>query len=111
MKVNVLERESYEKYMEKIRRKLQQMKRSFQDAQGKGAQKAFMEELFNDYYLHRREVYKMNFFRGIFFGLGSVLGGTIVVSLLLWILSFFVDFYVIGDYVQQLQRSLESTGK
>ncbi len=29
----------------------------------------------------------MNFFRGISFGLGSVVGGTIVVALLIWLLN------------------------
>lgn len=95
--------------MENIRNKFEKMKRSAKDKQGKSSRKAFLEELFNDYYAHRREVYKMNFFRGIFFGLGSVLGGTIVVSLILWVLSLFVDLFVIGEFIQQLQRSLETT--
>lgn len=93
--------------MESIRRKLHDLTTSFRQSQGKAAQKTFMEELFNDYYLHRREVYKMNFIRGIFFGLGSVLGGTIVVALIVWILSFFVNFPLIGDYLQDAQQSIE----
>lgn len=71
---------------------------SFKEGQVKGAQNATMEELFNDYYAHRHQVYLMNFVRGVFFGLGSVLGGTIVVGLIIWILSFFVNFPVIGQY-------------
>jgi hypothetical protein len=72
------------------------------------ARRSILEELFNDFYDDRRNIYKMNFFRGIFFGLGSVLGGTIVVALVIWILSFFVQIPGIGGAFQQAQNTLES---
>lgn len=73
-----------------------------------GARRTVIEELFNDYYDDRRNIYKVNFFRGIFFGLGSVLGATVVVALIVWLLSFFVNIPGIGETFQQAQRSLES---
>lgn len=51
------------------------------------ARKAILEDLFYDFHQNRAEVYKMNFIRGIFFGLGSVLGGTILVALFVWLLN------------------------
>lgn len=57
------------------------------------ARKAVMEDLFYDFNASRAQIYKMNFFRGIFFGLGSVLGGTIVVALLIWLLSLISGFF------------------
>ena len=75
--------------------------------QAMGARRSVIEELFNDYYEDRRNIYKVNFFRGIFFGLGSVLGATVLVALILWALSFFVDLPLIGDAAQQAQDSLE----
>lgn len=75
------------------------------------ARRSLMEELFNDYYDDRRNVYKMNFIRGIFFGLGTVIGGTIVVAIIVWGLSFFVDIPGIGDTAQQVQQQLESGQK
>ena len=51
------------------------------------ARKAILEDLFYDFHQNRAEVYKMNFIRGIFFGLGSVLGGTILVALAVWLLN------------------------
>ena len=51
------------------------------------ARKAILEDLFYDFHRNRAEVYKMNFIRGIFFGLGSVLGGTILVALFIWLLN------------------------
>lgn len=77
------------------------------DQQSKAAQKTMMEELFNDFYIRRKDVYKMNFVRGIFFGLGSALGGTLVIALLLWILSLFVNFPLIGEYFQTAQDSID----
>lgn len=76
-----------------------------------GAKRSVIEELFNDYYDNRRNIYKVNFFRGIFFGLGSVIGATVVVALLVWLLSFFVNLPGIGNTFEQAQKSLESGNK
>lgn len=76
-----------------------------------GARQGLIEELFYDFNKSRVQVYKMNFVRGIFFGLGSVIGGTIVVALLVWSLSFFVQIPGLGDSVKQIQNTLERTKK
>ena len=76
-----------------------------------GARRTVIEEMFNDYYEDRRNIYLVNFFRGIFFGLGTFLGGTIVVGLLVWALSFFVDFPGIGDAAQGAKDSLQTDKK
>ena len=86
---------------------LQKAVKDFKADQTKGAYINMAEELFADYYKHRKQVYQMNFFRGIFFGLGSVLGGTVVVALIIWILSVFIHIPIIGDYVQNAQQSVE----
>ncbi|MDB5176868.1 MAG: hypothetical protein JWN75_536 [Candidatus Saccharibacteria bacterium] len=75
------------------------------------ARRSVIEELFNDYYDDRRNIYKVNFIRGIFFGLGSVLGGTVVIGLVVWGLSFFIHIPGIGNSFKQVQNSLESTQK
>lgn len=78
----------------------------------KGARKTVLEELFYDFNRSRFQVYKMNFVRGIFFGFGSVLGGTVVIAILLWLLSItgalipgvagFVDG--VTDSIKQVER-------
>ena len=75
----------------------------------RGARHNLIEELFYDFHKSRAQVYKMNFIRGIFFGLGSVLGGTIIVAIIIWILSWFVNFPGVGDYFQQLQDTLNQS--
>lgn len=76
-----------------------------------GARRDLIEDLFYDFHKSRAQVYKINFIRGIFFGLGSVIGGTIVVALLVWALSLFVHIPGLGDSVKQIQHSLESNKK
>jgi len=73
------------------------------------ARKQILEELFYDFSTSRAKVFWMNFFRGIFFGVGSVIGGTIVVTLVVYILSLLVDIPGgIGEGVQFLIQTVET---
>jgi len=72
-----------------------------------GAQRDLLEQLFNDHYKYRWRVYQMNFFRGLFFGLRSVLGATLLVGLALWILSLFTELPFVGNFVEKSQTSIE----
>ena len=93
--------------MKRIRAFLQSFKKDTVDGQAKGASAKLAEELFYDLYTERRRIYKINFFRGIFFGAGSALGGTLVIALVVWLLSLFVNFPVIGEAFQDAQNSIE----
>ena len=64
------------------------MAQRLHDDNEKGSRQALLEELFNDFNRNRYEIYKINFFRGIFFGFGSLLGGTMLLALLVWALTF-----------------------
>jgi len=77
----------------------------------RGARENFLEDLFHDFHRNRAQVYKMNFVRGIFFGFGSVLGGTVLIALLAWVLSFFVDIPGIGQSIQDVQQSIQHDRK
>jgi len=63
------------------------IKRQVREDNERGARESVLEDLFNDFNRNRFTIYKFNFFRGIFFGLGSVLGGTLVVALLAGLLN------------------------
>lgn len=77
------------------------------DKSERDAQEEILQDLFHDMYKNRRRIYKMNFVRGIFFGLGSVIGGTLVVALVVWLISLFVDIPVIGEYFQDIQTTIQ----
>lgn len=74
----------------------------------RGAREGLIEDLFYDFHRSRKQVYWMNFIRGIFFGFGSVLGGTLIVALLIWLLSVFVDIFPpLADFVNGIIRAME----
>lgn len=80
--------------------------------QENGARKTLLEELFNDFNRNRAQVYRLNFVRGIMFGLGSVLGGTVVIALLIWILTMLGNvIQPLGDFFDGLTSVLESGQK
>ncbi|PID70702.1 hypothetical protein CSB37_01295 [bacterium DOLZORAL124_38_8] len=55
-----------------------------------------------------KRIFFSNFLAGIAKGLGIVVGMTIVVALLGWILSYLVDFPLIGEYFEDLKNILET---
>jgi hypothetical protein len=78
----------------------------------RGARQGLIEDLFYDFHRSRIEVYKMNFVRGLFFGLGSVLGGTLVVALLIWLLGAFVDIFPpLADFINNLIDTMQQRGE
>jgi len=73
-----------------------------------GARKAILEDLFYDFNKNRKQVYLTNFVRGIFFGVGSVLGGTVVIAIVLWLLNLLVDIPGgVGQFVQFIVNAVQ----
>ncbi len=70
-----------------IRQRLRGVVSSVKQGKEQTARRAILEDLFYDFNRSRSQVYFMNFVRGILFGAGSVIGGTVVIGLLVWILS------------------------
>lgn len=64
----------------------------------------FLDDMFDDIYTKRRRIYGVNFVRGIFFGLGTFLGGTLIVAGLVWILRQFIDWPFIEKLIEALQH-------
>lgn len=82
----------------------------FKDDQAQAGARGFLEDLFDDYYRQRYKVYWMNLVRGIVFGFGSVIGGTLMIALVLWVLTFFNDLPFVGTFSEKIQHSIESSG-
>lgn len=64
-----------------------------------------MDDLFNDYYRERWRIYKINFVRGIFFGLGTFIGGTVIIALVIlllgWLANTFPEFSTFFQWLIQ----------
>lgn len=82
------------------------------DDNAKGGQIGIIEELFYDLYPNRWEIYKVNFFRGISFGFGSVIGATVLIFATVWFLNLFVNIPGgIGDFIQSIINAMNSRVK
>lgn len=69
----------------------------------RGARQNLMEELFYDFNRSKSQIFMVNFMRGIFFGVGSVLGGAVIIVISALILGLFVDLPGgVGDFVQNV---------
>lgn len=58
-------------------------------------------------YADRTRLFVANFFRGVFFGLGSALGATILITLLLFVLSLFSEVPLVGELFEKIQNTIE----
>lgn len=57
------------------------------------ARLSVIEDLFYDFNRSQMQVYKMNFFRGVFFGFGTVLGGTVIIAIIIAVLGQFANWF------------------
>jgi len=91
---------------------VEKLKNNAKKNQEQGARRAVLEDLFYDFNSSRAQVYKMNFFRGIFLGFGTVIGGTLVVALIVWILTLLADIPGgTGDFIQYIVDTVQSSSK
>jgi len=66
------------------------------------ARHKMIEELFYDFNRNRQQIYWMNFVRGLFFGFGTILGGTVLVAIIVWVLSQFAGWIPpLSDFINQ----------
>jgi len=57
-------------------------------------------------YLDAAKSYRMSFFKGIFQGLGAVVGATIVVAAVIWTLSLFSEVPLLGRLVENIEATI-----
>lgn len=62
-------------------------------------------------YLDRGTAYKMSFLKGVLSGIGGVIGATLVLVLLLWLLSILDDIPLIGRVFENLRQTVESKAR
>lgn len=66
-----------------------------------------LEVLFAKDYISKKELYKQNFIRGLFFSAGTIIGAALILGLGLWILSFFNDIPLIGPVFNNFRQTIE----
>ncbi len=75
------------------------------EKQERGARRAILEDLFYDFHRNRHQVYTMNFMRGIFFGFGTIIGGTVIVAIVVAILGVVEHWFPFLDQLVDLLRN------
>lgn len=65
----------------------------------------FME--FAEYLRSPTRILWTNFFAGVFRGVGIVIGATVVVAVLIWLIGVFIDLPLVGQYFSDLKQILE----
>lgn len=82
---------------------------SVQEASERNARRKLLEELFYDFHRSRGQVYWVNFVRGLFLGFGTIVGGTLIVALMIWILSQVAGWFPgLGDTVNEVIKTIQS---
>lgn len=72
------------------------------------ARRVILEELFYDFHSSRAQIFKLNFFRGLFFGFGSAIGATFLIGLAIWLLVQFGNIFPpFADFINQLVESMQ----
>ncbi len=60
-------------------------------------------------YLDRKQMLRTSFLKGVVTGLGGVIGATIVVTILVWVLSIFGSVPLVGRFVDKIDNTVQST--
>lgn len=69
--------------------------------------KHLAEVLIRAEYIDKKSFYLHSFFRGVLVGAGGVIGATVLVAILLWILSLFDTVPLIGPVLDNARTAIE----
>lgn len=58
-------------------------------------------------YLNKKQAYKYSFIKGVLGGIGGVIGATVVIGLLLWILSLFGNLDPLKPFVDKTTETIQ----
>jgi len=64
-----------------------------------------MANIYETGYIDRNQTYKMSFIKGILGGFGGVVGATVIVAIVLWILSLFSGVHLVDWLRMHLQAT------
>lgn len=58
-------------------------------------------------YADKATTYKMSFIKGLLAGFGGVIGATIVIALLLWVLTWFKNVPLVGRFSERTRETIQ----
>ncbi len=64
--------------------------------------------IFESGFINKRELFKTSFMRGVLTGFGGVIGATVMIAILVWVLSLFSSVPLLGRFLESLQHSLNA---
>lgn len=67
-----------------------------------------LENIYLSGYIDRNQFYKMSFLKGVVTGFGGVIGATLVVAILIWLLSI-LNYTPLRPLTERLQETVQST--
>jgi hypothetical protein len=70
-----------------------------------------LEVLFATEHIDRKKLLFENFLRGMAFSVGGIIGATILIGLLIWILSVFDNLPVVGPLFEDTKQTIERNDK
>ena len=70
-----------------------------------------LEVLFASDYIDVRKLHIENFIRGIFFGAGGVIGATVFIAIIVWVLSIFDTVPVIGPLFDNTKETIQQKSR
>lgn len=79
--------------------------KDYQDL-GKAVQKVLLTDYFN-VIENRKRFFWMSFVKGLLAGFGGVIGATIVVALVIWLLNVFGNLPVVGDFFDSTRETIQ----
>lgn len=60
---------------------------------------------------YKSKILWFSFLRGLFYGLGIFIAGTLVIGVLIWVLGLFDDVPLIGPFIEKIVNNLNSSPK
>lgn len=66
-----------------------------------------MVDIYETGYITNKRFYKQSFMKGVLVGLGGVIGATVVVTLILWVLTLFNSVPFVDQLSQNIHHSLQ----
>ena len=70
-----------------------------------------LQDFYDSGYVNRKQALLWSFLKGAAGGFGAFLGGTIVIAIIIWTLSRFSSFPLVGPLTHQVQETLQNPKK